>query len=173
MLIKFLMNETRRRFGLTLMVNHACNLRCTYCYTGAKFSSAMPAEIAIASIDRAFASLGHGGQLDLSFFGGEPLLESARIFDWMAYSRNQAQVGGKEVRFNLTTNGTVTHHEAWQVMMSDDLDLALSFDGTPEIHDHHRRSAQGRGSSAAVERTLRQLIASGKSVRVNMVVRPD
>jgi len=173
MLVKHLMNETRRGFGLTLMVNHACNLRCSYCYTGAKFSSAMPTEIGIASIDRAFASLGHGAQLDLSFFGGEPLIESVRILDWMAYGRKQAQAGGKVVRFNLTTNGTVAHHEAWQVMMTDDLDLALSFDGTPEIHNRHRRDAQGRGSSAAVERTLRQLIESGRSVRVNMVVRPD
>jgi uncharacterized protein len=167
------MIEERKRFGLTLMVNHACNLRCSYCYTGAKFSSPMPAEIAIASIDRAFASLSSGGQLDLSFFGGEPLLESVKILDWMAHSREQARVKDKRVRFNLTTNGTITSPEAWRVMMTNDLDLAVSCDGLPEIHDRHRRDVQGRGSSALVDRTIRQLIGSGRKTRINMVVRPD
>src|SRR5579864_3170883 len=115
------MSEMRRRFGLTLMVNHACNLRCSYCYTGAKFSSPMTSEIATAAINRGFASLGFGGQLDLSFFGGEPLLEAGRILDWMAHGREQAKARGRQVRFNLTTNGMVTGPEAWRVMMTDDL----------------------------------------------------
>lgn len=173
MLVGSLMNEMRRRFGLTLMVNHACNLRCNYCYTGAKFSSPMPTKIGIASINRAFASLSTGGQLDLSFFGGEPLLEAVRILDWMAYSREQAHMTNKKVRFNLTTNGTITSRGALQVMMTDDLDLAVSFDGMPEVHDRHRRDVHGNGSSTLVEQTLRQLIESGRKVRVNMVVRPD
>jgi uncharacterized protein len=133
----------------------------------------MPPEIAIASINRGFASLSSGGQFDLSFFGGEPLLESNRILDWMAHGRELAQVSRKNVRFNLTTNGTVDSAEAWRVMMAEDLDLTVSFDGTRESHDRHRRDTQGRGSSSAVERTLRQLIESGKRVRVNVVVRPD
>ena len=167
------MNEKRGRFGLTLMVNHACNLRCSYCYTGAKFSSPMPVQIGMVAIDSAFASLSSGGQLDLSFFGGEPLLESIQILDWMAYGREQAHATNKKVRFNLTTNGTIASREALRVMMTDDLDLAVSFDGTPEIHDRHRRDVKGYGSSALVEQTLRQLIESGKKVRVNMVIRPD
>ncbi len=166
------MNGSRKRLGLTLMVNHACNLRCTYCYTGAKFNSAMPSEIAVASINRGFASLDRGGQLNLSFFGGEPLLESVRILDWMAHSREQAKAGGKRVGFNLTTNGTITNRDAWHVMMDNELDLTVSFDGNPEIHDRNRRDVLGHGTSAAVEHTVRQLLESGRKVRVNMVVRP-
>src|SRR6185312_7419784 len=158
---------------LTLMFNHACNLRCSYCYTGAKFSFPMPRKIAFAAIDRCLASVISNGQLDLSFLGGEPLLESTLILDCMVYARERAQRAGKTVRFNLTTNGTVTSSEAWQVMMTDDLDLAVSFDGTPEVHDRHRRFVSGSGSSASVEQGLRQLIDSGRKVRVNMVVRPD
>jgi len=167
------MNALRRHFGLTLMVNHACNLRCSYCYTGAKFSAPMPAEIALAAMNRAFASLAVAGRLDLSFFGGEPLIESARILEWQDWARNRAEADGKQVRFNLTTNGTVTHREAWRVMMSDDLDVAVSFDGSPETHDRHRRDSTGRGSAVAAEATLRQLIDAGKPVRINAVVRPD
>src|SRR5436190_14531877 len=132
------MNAPRQRFGLTLMVNHACNLRCTYCYTGAKFSAPMRGEVALAAIERAFRSLAAGGQLDLSFFGGEPLLESARILEWMSHARTVARNSGRRVRFNLTTNGTITQRQAWQVMMTEDLDLAVSFDGNPATHNRHR-----------------------------------
>ena len=91
------MSAARHQFGLTLMVNHACNLRCTYCYTGGKFNAPMPARIALAAIDRALASLATSGRLELSFFGGEPLIESARILEWMDYARSRAEADGKRV----------------------------------------------------------------------------
>jgi uncharacterized protein len=91
----------------------------------------------------------------------------------MAYSRTRAHDSGKHVQFSLTTNGTFTHREAWQVMLADDLDLAVSFDGDPVIHDRHRRDAHGNGSSGLVEATMQQLIRAGKSLRVVVVVRPD
>jgi uncharacterized protein len=167
------MSSLRQHFGLTLMVNHACNLRCTYCYTGAKFNAPMPTAVALAAIQRAFASIETSGRLHLSFFGGEPLIESTRILEWMDRARRLAEAKGKHVRFNVTTNGTVTHRDAWRLMMDDDLEIAVSFDGSPEIHDRHRRDPQRRGSAAAAEATLRQLIDSGKPVRINSVVRPD
>jgi uncharacterized protein len=160
-------------FGLTLMVNHACNLRCSYCYTGRKFSSPMPAEVGRAAIRRGFQSLAPAGQLHLSFFGGEPLLETESIQDWMNFARDLATDSGKGIRFNLTTNGTLTHPEAWRIMMDSDMDLAISFDGTPELHDRHRRDAHGRGSAALVESTLIKLAASEKPFDVITVVRPD
>jgi uncharacterized protein len=167
------MSSPHQRFGLTLMVNHACNLRCTYCYTGKKFNAPMARETGVAAITRAFHSLLPNGQLDLGFFGGEPLLESRRILEWMSFSRTQAIETGKRVRFNLTTNGTINHREAWQILMADDLDLAVSFDGIPTVHDRHRRDAQGNGSAVRVEAALRQLIQNGKDFHVVMVVRPD
>ena len=73
-----------QQFGLVLAVNHACNLRCTYCYTGAKFHKPMPASLARKAIDRAVASISSGGQLDLGFFGGEPLIEAKLILELLA-----------------------------------------------------------------------------------------
>ena len=67
------------RFGLTLMVTHACNLRCTYCYGGEKFNRSLPVSLGIRAIDRAIASIQDGGLLELGFFGGEPLLEASLI----------------------------------------------------------------------------------------------
>lgn len=160
-------------FGLTLMVSHECNLRCTYCYTGAKFNRAMPISVGARAIERAFNSLIIGGRLELAFFGGEPLLEAETILAWMADARQRGEARQKAVRFFLTTNGTVTNRPAWTVMLADDLELAVSFDGTPEVHDRHRRDPQGNGSSSRVLACLAQLIEAGKSPRVVMVVRPD
>ena len=67
------------QFHLVLMVNHACNLRCTYCYTGTKFSRKMPEAVGRKCIDRALRSIRPGGVLELGFFGGEPLIEAALI----------------------------------------------------------------------------------------------
>src|SRR5437868_4049462 len=79
--------EPYQHFSLALIVNHACNLRCTYCYTGAKFSAPMPFKTGTVAISRGLRSLVPGGKLHLGFFGGEPLLEAALITRWMRYAR--------------------------------------------------------------------------------------
>ncbi|MDF3056211.1 MAG: hypothetical protein K0R17_426 [Rariglobus sp.] len=160
-------------FGLTLVVNHACNLRCSYCYTGAKFHASMPAEVGEYAVQRALSSIRLRGTLHLGFFGGEPLVEAQRIREWIRTTRRAARLQGKHVRFNLTTNGTLTDADAQAVLMDPDVDLTISCDGTPELHDRHRRDVQGRGSYAQVEATLRTLIAAHRPFSVNMVVRPD
>jgi uncharacterized protein len=167
------MSALRQHFALTLMVNHACNLRCSYCYTGAKFSSPMPLEIGCAGINRAFQSLAPGGRLAVRFFGGEPLLEARRILEWMNYGREVAERSGKGVAFNVTTNGTVRTAEAWQAVTADNVALAVSFDGTPAVHNRHRRDSNGRATAAWVEAMIARLIEHGKAFQVVMVVRPD
>jgi uncharacterized protein len=167
------MMASRQHFALTLMVNHACNLRCSYCYTGAKFSAPMFFEIGSTSIQRALNSLTPGGSLHLGFFGGEPLLEAQRIREWMSFARASAANSGKHVAFTLTTNGTITHPDAWEIMLDRDLGLAVSFDGTPQIHDRHRRDSKGHGTAGVVQTTLSRLMDADKSFSVIAVVRPD
>ncbi len=167
------MNPPRNIFGLCLVVNHACNLRCSYCYTGAKFSFPMPREVGEIAIERAFRSLSTGGRLDLGFFGGEPLLECVRVAEWMRYARTAASKSGKRVGFSLTTNGTIAHQAAWEIFMAEDVELAVSFDGNAATHDRHRLDVLGKGTAHRVETTLLRLIHSGKFFRVVMVVRPD
>ncbi len=160
-------------FGLSLVVNHACNLRCTYCYTGSKFASPMPRPVGDRAIRRALASVAEGGRLALSFFGGEPLLEAESILHWMETARRAAQTSGKTVRFSLTTNGTIATPAARQVMRSPDLDLAVSSDGTREVHDLHRRNRYGARTAASVESILADLVRDGTAFTVVTVVRPD
>jgi len=167
------MSGAFQQFAVTLMVNHACNLRCAYCYTGRKFDSAMSWEVGVAAIHRALRSTADSGLVEVAFFGGEPLVESARILDWMAYARNAAAPVNQRVRFSVTTNGTITSKEAWCVMRTADLLLTVSHDGLPAMHDRHRTDAAGRGTSHLVESTILSLISDGRNPVINLVVRPD
>lgn len=161
------------RFGLVLMVNHACNLRCSYCYTGLKFARAMPENVAQHAIERALASLQPEGTLELSFFGGEPLLEAALIASAIDFARRRCAESEKNLALSMTTNGTIDSPAAWRIMAFPGMDLSISFDGVPEIHDRHRRDIDGAGSSAHVLATMKRLLAAKKEFQVILVVRPD
>ncbi len=160
-------------FSLVLRVNHSCNMRCTYCYAGRQFPASMSEDVGRQAIDRAIASLGSAGALSLGFIGGEPLLEAELISSLLVHARSRAAAAGVSLRPGLTTNGTVMDAAAWSLMTRPDLDLAVSHDGLPGVHDRHRRFADGRGTSDWVVTTLRWLLAVGKDVSVVMVVRPD
>lgn len=161
------------RYSLVLMVTHACNLRCTYCYTGEKTARVMSSAIGRKAIDRALASITPGGTLELGFFGGEPLLEAGLISSLIDHAREHAAGTAVTVDLNMTTNGTVATPEAWALMMRPDLSLAVSCDGIPTVHDRHRCTPAGHGSSGRVVDTLRRLIEAGRDIQVILVVRPD
>jgi uncharacterized protein len=162
-----------RRFGLVLMVNHACNLRCAYCYTGRKFAKPMPPEIGRRAIERAMASIVTGGTLELGFFGGEPLIEAELIEHLIDHARRTTRRLDIQLELSLTTNGTLADGGAWRVMTRGDLDLMISHDGLPVAHDRHRLTVNGQPTSASVERTMRDLYAAGKAFCTNTVVRPE
>lgn len=155
------------------MVNHACNLRCTYCYTGDKFNRKMPTDIAITAIDRALASIQPGGILELGFFGGEPLIEAVMIRRLIEYASQAASENHIAIKPSITTNGTIISNAALDVMHLDGMQLAISHDGLPEIHDRHRPTADGKQSSSLVEATIRHLVGAKIDFSVVMVVRPD
>jgi uncharacterized protein len=161
------------RFGLTLVVNHACNLRCTYCYTGEKLRRPMPPEIGRKAIDRALRSLAPSGTLELGFFGGEPLIEAELTLDLADYARNLAVSRDVGLTLNMTTNGTLDSPAAWSVMTLPELQLAISHDGLPRVHDDHRVTVEGGPTSRRVEETIARLVDAGKEFRVVMVVRPN
>ena len=167
------------RFGLVLMVTHDCNMRCSYCYAGARAQRHMPQHIARKAIDRAIASIEPGGTLELGFFGGEPLLEAGLVLAMADYARycaagrSRAATRGMGLSLNLTTNGTVTDPLAWAAMTLPGMDLAVSHDGLPEVHNKHRRRPDGCATSCRGLRTIHRLLDEGRPFRVVMVVRPD
>lgn len=159
-------------FGLTLMVNHACNLRCTYCYTGSKFQRRMQLAIAKKAIDRAVASTANGGTIELGFFGGEPLVEAKLILDLLDYAELCTKKRAIRIIGSITTNATITDEEAWKVMNHPNINLAISCDGLPEVHDSCRVTVDGRGTSSIVATTIQRLLAAQKEFRVVMVITP-
>lgn len=161
------------RFGLVLMVNHACNLACSYCYTGLKFNRAMPAATAEKAIMRACNSLALGGTLELGFFGGEPLIEAELIQHCIDFARTESKRHGFDLSLSMTTNGTFTSPSAWRIMVDPQMELAVSFDGLPEMHDRHRPFVDGHRSSAVVLATIERLRREEREFTVIMVVRPD
>ena len=161
------------RFGLTLMVTHGCNMRCSYCYNGPCYEKTMSIETGRKAIDRSVASLRQSGRLELGFFGGEPLLESDLVLALIKHARAQTQKNGLELFLTVTTNGTVTRDKAWQIMMIPNLDLAVSIDGHPQTHDRNRLFSNGRGSCSEVLKTISRLIDAGKDLKAVTVVRPE
>ncbi len=160
-------------FGLTLVVNHACNLRCEYCYTGDKLRRPMPPATGRKAIDRALNSVASGGTLELGFFGGEPLIEAELILEFADYARAQAQRRGIALSLSMTTNGTIDTPAAWTVMMLPEMHLCISHDGLPAVHDRHRVAIDGLPSAQRVEQTIARLIDDEREFRAVLVVRPD
>jgi uncharacterized protein len=160
-------------FHLVLMVTHQCNLRCSYCYVGRHFRRSMAYATGEAAIERAICSIQPGGVLEFGFFGGEPLLEAKLVGELTDYARELADDAKIVLRPGLTTNGTERGGAAWDVMVRPDLDLCISHDGLPEVHDRFRRRADGCGDALLVFDTIRRLLDVGRKPRIVMVVRPE
>lgn len=159
------------RFKFTLMLTHACALRCLYCYAGAKSARHMLTEIVQTAIRRALASLTPEGTLEWGFFGGEPMLRASDIAAALAFAH--AVAGARQIRFHLTTSGSVTTPEALHLLTHPDLRIAVSCDGPPAIHYRFRPEADGAASYPAAAAAIHRLIAVGKEFPVVLVVRPE
>jgi uncharacterized protein len=160
-------------FSLVLMLTHACNLRCAYCYGGTRRAGTLAPELGRRAIDRAAASVEPHGLLSVGFFGGEPLLAPELMDELAQHARRQAAQHDLRLRLAFTTNGTVDTPAAQRLMTSPDIHVSISHDGLPAVHDRHRRTADGRGTCAQVERTIGRLQRADKDVTAVMVIRPD
>lgn len=143
---------------LTLCLTQDCNLRCRYCYAGRKQKRAMSRETAERAMDIGIAEAQQRGEsIDLSFFGGEPLLEWELLQHCHAYLAARAEQLVSPPRFGITTNGTLLTKEKAAWLTERDFLIGLSADGCPAMHDTNRRYADGRPSSPDVTRALELL----------------
>lgn len=146
---------------LTLFVDHQCNLRCTYCYTGDKFTRPMSADTMRRAVDLALKQ--PTPHLDVSFFGGEPLLHSGLVRETVAYAEEAVRgLNGRKptLRFLMNTNATLLDDEMADMMAPPRSWTAfVSLDGPREVHDRHRIHASGKGSFTDVLAGLDRLRA--------------
>lgn len=135
----------------TLCLTHNCNLRCRYCYAGPKYAHAMSRETARKAMDIVISeALRTGCCADLSFFGGEPLLEWDLLQWCHGYMKEKGASLSLPPRFSVTTNGTLLTAERLEWLSAEDFLIGLSLDGSPRMHNLNRCYAGGRGSHADI-----------------------
>lgn len=142
--------------ALCLNVAHNCNLACRYCFASADdFGDAevlMPLSTAMEAVDFLFAQAGARRHLEIDFFGGEPLLNMPVIRDTVAYARRRGEGGGKVLGFTVTTNGMLLDDRVGRYLLENGINVVLSCDGRPGVHNRLRRTRGGGGSHGTVLR---------------------
>ncbi len=156
---------------LTLFVDHQCNLRCTYCYTGRKFNRKMSRDVLDKALRLALTS--PDPHLDIAFFGGEPLLhfDLIREADEIVTRAISGSAHPPTLRWLLNTNATLLTDEILDWSMPPRVvNVFVSMDGPPDVHDRCRLDAAGKGSYDRVFEGISKLRARGLPFRVLAVV---
>lgn len=136
--------------ALCLHIAHDCNLRCRYCFasTGDFGTSRtlMTAETGFKAIDFLIERSGTRRNLEVDFFGGEPLLNFEVVKQIVKYALEKEKTANKNFRFTLTTNAVLLNEEHKKFINEYMGNIVLSIDGRPEVNDKMRFRADGRGT---------------------------
>ena len=156
--------------SISLNVSHTCNLGCSYCYAGqggfgGKQSSSMSWDVARAAVDRLFALAGPG-PITIGFLGGEPFLNRALIHRVVTYASDLGNGTGRDVRFSVTTNGTMLSADDISMFRRNRFAVTISIDGGAELQDLQRPMRTGKSSFAALRTAIAPLIGSPGMARV-------
>ena len=136
--------------ALCLHIAHDCNLACQYCfaeegeYHGRR--ALMSFEVGKKALDFLVANSGSRVNLEVDFFGGEPLMNWQVVKDLVAYGRSLEEPHNKKFRFTLTTNGVLLNDEIMEFLNKEMSNVVLSIDGRKEVHDRMRPFRGGQGS---------------------------
>ena len=136
--------------ALCLHIAHDCNLACKYCfaeegeYKGRR--ALMSLEVGKKAIDFLIANSGNRHNLEIDFFGGEPLMNFDVVKEIVKYGREQETIHNKNFRFTLTTNGILLNQDIMDFANKEMSNVVLSIDGRKEINDMMRPSRNGKGS---------------------------
>ncbi len=150
--------------ALCLHVAHTCNLSCSYCfaaqgrYQGAR--GLMSFEVGKRAMDFLIEHSGTRRNLEVDFFGGEPLMNWAMIKKLVAYCREQEKIHNKNFRFTLTTNGVLIDDDVIDFCNREMSNVVLSLDGRKEVHDRLRVDCNGKGSYDTIVPKFQKLVAA-------------
>lgn len=136
--------------ALCLHVAHTCNLNCSYCFASqGKYHgdrAVMSYEVGKQALDFLMDHSGNRRNLEVDFFGGEPLMNFDVVKRLVAYARSVEKERGKNFRFTLTTNGLLIDDDVIDFANRECANVVLSLDGRKEIHDRFRKDYAGNGS---------------------------
>jgi len=136
--------------ALCLHIAHDCNLACRYCfaeegeYHGRR--AVMSYEVGKAALDFLIRNSGNRRNLEVDFFGGEPLMNFEVVKKLVSYGREQEKIHNKNFRFTLTTNGVLLNDEIMEFANREMANVVLSIDGRKEVNDRMRPFRNGTGS---------------------------
>lgn len=150
--------------ALCLNVAHTCNLDCDYCFASqGKYHgerAIMSLDVAKKAIDFLIENSGHHKNLDIDFFGGEPMLNWEVVKETVAYANSLAEANNKVLRFTFTTNGLLLNEEVGDFLNKHMHNVVLSLDGRKEVHDRLRHRIDGTGSYDTIVPKFQKFVAS-------------
>ena len=148
--------------ALCLHVAHTCNLNCAYCFASqGKYNgerAVMSFEVGKQALDFLVKHSGKRHNLEVDFFGGEPLMNFQVVKDLVAYARSIEKEAGKNFRFTLTTNGMLIDDEVIDFANREMSNVVLSLDGRKEVHDRYRVDYAGNGSWERIVPKFQKLV---------------
>ena len=148
--------------ALCLHVAHTCNLNCDYCFAAqGKFhgeDGLMSFEVGKQALDFLVEHSGTHRNLEVDFFGGEPLMNWEVCKQLVAYARSIEKEKGKNFRFTLTTNGMLINDDVIDFVNKEMHNVVLSLDGRKEVHDKKRCTITGQGSYDIILPKFKKLV---------------
>ncbi len=148
--------------ALCLHVAHTCNLNCSYCFASqGKYHgdrAVMSFEVGKQALDFLIANSGARRNLEVDFFGGEPLMNFDVVKQLVAYARSVEKQHNKNFRFTLTTNGMLIDDDVIDFANRECSNVVLSLDGRKEIHDRFRVDYAGKGSFDQIVPKFQKLV---------------
>ena len=150
--------------ALCLHVAHTCNLNCSYCFASqGKYHgerALMSFEVGRRALDFLVENSGTRRNLEVDFFGGEPLMNWQVVKDLVAYARSIEKDAGKNFRFTLTTNGVLLDDEVTEFCNREMHNVVLSLDGRKEVSDRFRVDVAGNGSYERIVPNFQRFVAA-------------
>ena len=148
--------------ALCLHVAHTCNLNCSYCFASQGHyhgdRAVMSLEVGKRALDFLIENSGTRRNLEVDFFGGEPLMNFDVVKELVAYARTREKECGKNFRFTLTTNGLLINDDVIDFANRECSNVVLSLDGRKEVHDRFRVDYAGNGSWERIVPKFRKLV---------------
>ena len=157
--------------SVSLNVSSSCNLSCSYCYAArGSFDGAQPQpmswEVARATIDRLLRGADPTSPVTIGFLGGEPFVNRRVIHRAVEYATAEGRLRGLDVRFSVTTNGTLLEEEDVDLLRSHRFAVTVSVDGGPQVQNRQRPAPAGRRSYDLLQAATAALLGNPGSAQI-------
>ncbi len=150
--------------ALCLHIAHTCNLNCSYCFASqGKYQGErglMSLEVGKRALDFLIENSKGRKNLEVDFFGGEPLMNFGVVKELVAYARKREKEANKNFRFTLTTNGVLIDDDVIEFANHEMSNVVLSLDGRKEVHDRFRVDYNGNGSWEKIVPKFQKLVSA-------------